>query len=610
MLHGLLLAVVTGAMLVQASVAFADQPWLDTSQPPLERANELLAAMTFDPKVSLALNDFGSLSSLGIPQITADDGPSGIRADGTTSFPSAQTLASTFDRRLAWAYGAAIGNEARNKGFNEWLGPAMDIARTPLAGRQPENQGEDPFLAGNQVAEEVAGAKSQDVIATLKHYVGNNQEFQRFGFQTSTPTRGPAVNDIVSERALREIYEAPFQTAIKQGGADAVMCSYNRVNGQQTCESPFVLDPLKSSFQGFVVPDFLFAVRDPLAATLAGMDMPALPGFAGNTRTAAMFTSGQVPPARLDDIVRRVLFALFDSGAFDNPLPSPGSNVSTAAHQELATQVAQSGMVLLKNDDHALPLKPPRRGLRSLAVIGPSGEDAKFINGGSAAVPFVPGSETTPLAGITARAGSALQINNAQGSIGDAPLPTLVPSSVLAPSSGTGSGLSASYWSNGDFSGAPALTRVDPTVDLSGAPAGIGCALVGTVDGHAHSYRVRPARVLIDDHRHRPDLSERQADHLRLPRGDTVRSRTHLHGQRCRASHPRRAGEHQNRLLEQEPSVRAAGALQLAAAVGLADRRRGGRSEEIRRGRRVRKRRTGRGNGSLEPGSARRPERT
>ncbi len=474
MLHGLLLAVVTGAVLVQASVAFADQPWLDTSQPPLERANELLAAMTFDQKVSLALNDFGSLSSLGIPQITADDGPSGIRADGTTSFPSAQTLASTFDRRLAWAYGAAIGNEARNKGFNEWLGPAMDIARTPLAGRQPENQGEDPFLAGNQVAEEVAGAKSQDVIATLKHYVGNNQEFQRFGFQTSTPTRGPAVNDLVSERALREIYEAPFQTAIKQGGADAVMCSYNRVNGQQTCESPFVLDPLKSSFPGFVVPDFLFAVRDPLAATLAGMDMPALPGFAGNTRTAAMFTSGQVPPARLDDIVRRVLFALFDSGAFDNPLPSPASNVSTAAHQELATQVAQSGMVLLKNDDRALPLEPRRRGLRSLAVIGPSGEDAKFINGGSAAVPFIPGSETTPLAGITARAGSALQITSAQGSLGDAPLPTLVPSSVLAPSSGTGSGLSASYWSNGDFSGTPALTRVDPTVDLSGAPAGIG----------------------------------------------------------------------------------------------------------------------------------------
>ena len=196
--------------------------------------------MTLDQKVAIALGDYASLASLGVPTLPSDDGPSGIRADGTTSFPSAQTLAATFDRDLARAYGEAIGAEARGKGFNWWLGPAMDIARTPLAGRQPENLGEDPFLAGETVAQEVAGAKSRHVIATLKHYVANNAEWGRIGFNTPTGRSG-GVNAIVSERALQEIYEAPFKRAIRESAADAVMCSYNRLNGPQTCESPALL---------------------------------------------------------------------------------------------------------------------------------------------------------------------------------------------------------------------------------------------------------------------------------------------------------------------------------------------------------------------------------
>ena len=169
------------------------------------------------------------------------------------------------------------------------------------------------------------------------------------------------------------------------------MCSYNRLNGPQTCESSALLSDLKASgFDGFVAPDFIFAVKDPLAATLAGLDVPALGGAGG--RTAAMFTSGQVPPARLDDIVRRTLFAMFDSGAFDDPLGPAAANVSTPEHQALATQVSASGMVLLKNDRHALPLGG--RGLRSIAVIGPSGDDAVYISGGSSAV--TPGARRRP----------------------------------------------------------------------------------------------------------------------------------------------------------------------------------------------------------------------
>ncbi len=454
--------VVILSMCVAGSAMAADEPWRDASQPPAQRAAELLAAMTPDQKVAMALGDYASLAGLGVPTLPSDDGPSGIRADGTTSLPSAQTLAASFDRALARAYGETIGAEARGKGFNWWLGPAMDIARTPLAGRQPENLGEDPFLAGETAAQEVAGAKSRHVIATLKHYVANNAEWGRIGFNTPTGRAGN-VNAIVSERALQEIYEAPFKRAIRESTADAVMCSYNRLNGPQTCESAALLSDLKASgFQGFVAPDFIFAVKDPLAATLAGLDVPALGGPGG--RTAAMFTSGQVPAARLDDIVRRTLFAMFDSGAFDDPLGPAAANVSTPEHQALATQVSAGGMVLLRNERHALPLGGRR--LRSIAVIGPSGDDAVYISGGSSAVTPAPGATITPLAGIRARAGSGVDVTAAQGSLGDVPLTTPVPAD--------GAGFAASYWNNGDFSGAPALTRTDPAVDLAGAPAGVG----------------------------------------------------------------------------------------------------------------------------------------
>ena len=395
--------------------------------------------------------------------VASDDGPSGIRAPGTTSFPSSQTLASTFDRGLARAYGEAIGTEARGKGFNWWLGPAMDIARTPLSGRQPENLGEDPFLAGETVAQEVAGAKSAHVIATLKHYVANNQEFGRIGFNLPDGARSGGADSIVSERALQEIYEAPFKRAIRESDADAVMCSYNRLNGPQTCESSALLSDLKASgFNGFVVPDFIFAVRDPLAATLAGVDVPALGGPGG--RTAEMFTSGQVPggapgrhrpPHAVRDLrLRRVR----------QPARARRRRRRTPAHQALATRVSTDGMVLLKNDHHALPLSEGR--VRSIAVIGPSGSDATYITGGSAGVTPDPSRTVTPLAGHHRTRGLGGEGHRRPGLARRRPAATIVP--------GDGPGFQATYWNNGNFDGAPALTRVEPTIDLAAAPAGVG----------------------------------------------------------------------------------------------------------------------------------------
>jgi beta-glucosidase len=457
------------------------QPWRNPDQPPEVRTSELLAALSTDQKIQLALGNFAALASFGVPVLKADDGPDGLRNPGTTAMPSGQALAATFDRALASAYGQVVGSEARGEGFNEWLGPAVDIDRTPLAGRQPEAEGEDPYLAGHTAAQVISGAQRQDIISTLKHYTAYNQDWGRIGFQTgpSPFVRSPGVNVAVSERALKEIYEAPFRTAVQQGHADSVMCSYNQINGLPSCQNPATLNDLKQGdlkhgdgLKGFVVPDFGFAVRDPVTAALAGVDLPTLPGNAPGL-TAADFTSGKIPAARLDDIDRRILYAIFASGVFDHPLPAtPATEVSTPEHRQVAAEVAEAGTVLLKNDRQVLPLA---RSTRSVAVIGPSGDDAVFVTGGSAGVPLAAGQAVTPLAGITTRAAAAgVKVTSAQGSAGDVASPTLVPSSVLAPSTGSGAGLLGTYWNNGDFSGTPVLTRVDSTVDLSKAPAETG----------------------------------------------------------------------------------------------------------------------------------------
>jgi beta-glucosidase len=454
-----------------APSARTTQPWRDLHQSATRRASELLSAMTLDEKADLLLANFPPLRGLGIPALQGNDGPDGLRSPGSTAMPSEQALAASFDTTLAHAYGQVVGAEARAEGVDNWWGSAVDIDRTPLAGRQPEALGEDPFLAGTTAAHVVLGAQSQHVIATVKHYDAYNQDTGRLG---AAAIGGPAVNVAVSQRALQEIYEAPFRIATQQGGADAVMCSYNQINGAPSCQNPATLGDLKQGdgFDGFVVPDFQFAVRDPVAAERAGVDLSTLPGGPSGL-TAADVTSGRVPPSRVDDAVQRILYAMFDSGVFDHPLPTtPATQASTPQHQQVATQVAEAGSVLLRNNDHTLPLS---RSVRTIALIGPTGDDAMYVSGGSASVPLAAGQAITPAHGITARAAQAgITVHTVQGSAGDVASPTLVASTALTPSSGAGHGLYGQYWTNLDTHGTPAATRIDPTVDLAAAPSGIG----------------------------------------------------------------------------------------------------------------------------------------
>jgi len=240
-----------------------------------------------------------------------------------TAFPASLALAATFDEGLAAEYGTAVAEEARDTGANVLLGPAVDIARAPLGGRLPEALGEDPCLAGRLAAAEVRAIQDGHVIAMVKHFVGNNAETGRTGYATSSG-RTPAVNTVVSERALQELYYPPFKAVVQRGRAGSVMGSYNRLNGVYACQHSDILRMLKDEWgwEGFVAPDFRHAVRDPVAAANAGLDIPGLAVTEG--RTAEDFTTGAIPAERLDEIVRRILFAIFDAGLDEHPVPDAG----------------------------------------------------------------------------------------------------------------------------------------------------------------------------------------------------------------------------------------------------------------------------------------------
>jgi beta-glucosidase len=463
----------------------------------------LLAAMTFEEKVAVALGDFEPVAHLGVPALRYCDGPNGIRGpDNVTAFPASLALAATFDEGLAAAYGAAVASEARDTGSNVLLGPAVDIARVPLGGRLPETLGEDPHLTGRLAAAEVRAIQDRHVIAMVKHFVGNNAETGRTGYATNGD-RTPAVNTVVSERALEELYHPPFKAAVQRGGAGSVMGSYNRLNGTYACQHPGILGTLKRDWgwEGFVAPDFLHAVRDPVAAANAGLDIPGLGVTEG--RTAEDFATGRIPAKRLDEIVRRILFAIFDAGLDRYPLAGEDQRpalASTPGHVALATRIATDGMVLLENHDGLLPLDAGRVG--SVAVIGTARDDAQWVMAGSPCVRVFGDRRVTPLEGITARAGDGVRVAFAQGSFGDAALPA-VPTGVLIPPGGEGTGLLGEYWNGGTPTGEPALTRVDPAVDVTKAPEGLTApvwsarwtgTITPTVDG-PHRFTVLAAGI-------------------------------------------------------------------------------------------------------------------
>jgi len=345
--------------------------------------DQIVRQLSLEEKVSL-LSGFNSwytnkIDHANVPSIKMSDGPNGVRGDsnsGKTSacFPCAISIGSTWDLDLVHQLGIALGEEANAKDVDVLLGPTINIHRHPLGGRHFESFSEDPLLTGKIAVQYVKGVQSKNVAACLKHFVGNDTEFDRH-----------AISSNIDERTLREIYLLPFEMGVKQGNAKVVMSAYNKLNNI-FCSShqELLMDILKAEwgFDGYVVSDWGAALETEANAN-GGLDleMPG-PGNVWGDALVAAINTGDVDEKIIDDKVTRILKVAEFSKRFDHPNFHPEEAIDQPAHRELLKKAAADGMVLLKNDD-LLPLQP---GITNIAIIGPNAKQAQIIGGGSASL--------------------------------------------------------------------------------------------------------------------------------------------------------------------------------------------------------------------------------
>ncbi|HEY8060346.1 MAG TPA: glycoside hydrolase family 3 C-terminal domain-containing protein, partial [Acidimicrobiales bacterium] len=365
-----------------------------------------------------------AVERLGIPQVGVTDGPNGARGSdlpgmgGTpsTCVPCGSAIGASWDPALAEALGALVGREALDRGCRGLLAPTVNLHRSPLAGRNFECYSEDPLLAGLLAAGYVRGAQANGVFATVKHFVGNDAEFER-----------GSINSVIDERALRELYLLPFELAVKEGGALGIMTAYNRLNGRWLTEQAALLTEVlrgEWGFGGLVMTDW-FAMVDTSSALAAGLDleMPG-PGRSLGPKVVEAVKAGEVHEADLDAAVRRLLGTLDRLGALDEPTPvrpQPQSSDDLAVLRRAAAEVT----VLLANDG-VLPLD--RGALRRVAVVGPRAAAPCIMGGGSAQV--TPHRLVSPLDALTEALGDGVELVHARGA--EASLtPTVVGGPVL-----------------------------------------------------------------------------------------------------------------------------------------------------------------------------------
>ena len=340
----------------------------------------IVEQMTLEEKAALCTGASSwttqAVERLGVPSIFVSDGPHGVRrvkdvnslsdlSLPATCFPTASSLAATWDTGVLRALGEALAEECIALGVDVVLGPSNNLKRTPLCGRNFEYYSEDPFLSGELAVSFIDGVQSRGVGASLKHYAANNQEFQRFSIDAE-----------VDERTLREIYLPAFETAVKRAKPWTVMCAYNKLNGTYCSENHWLLvDTLKDEwgFEGLVVSDW-GAVHDRVASLRGGLDLE-MPGPRDRRVKAVVEAvhAGTLDEPVLNESVRRILSVVFKAAATPK-----GGTFDAPAHHALARKIAAEGMVLLKNNG-LLPLK----NRQNIAVIGRAAKEPHFQGGGS-----------------------------------------------------------------------------------------------------------------------------------------------------------------------------------------------------------------------------------
>jgi beta-glucosidase len=430
------------------------------------RVESLLKQLTLEEKIDLigGVDSFyiRAIPRIGLPRLKMADGPVGVRNYGPSTVIGGIGLAATWDPEFARRVGKVIAQDARARGVHFMLGPGVNIYRAPMNGRNFEYFGEDPFLSARTAVAYIEGMQSEGVSATIKHYMGNNQEYDRHNGDS-----------IIDERTMREIYLPVFEAAVKEAHVGAIMDSYNLTNGvHMTQNAALNIDVAKKEwgFGGIIMSDWT-STYDGVAAANGGLDLEMPSGkFMNRTTLLPAVQSGKVAEATIDDKVRRILrtaiqFGWLDREQTDLAIPKPNPE-----GRPVALEAGRASIVLLKNDGNLLPLDKTK--IRTIAVIGPDAYPAVPDGGGSAeAKPFT---EVSYLEGIENYLGGSAKVYYERG------IPTFDEiarhTEFTTEADGGQPGLTTEFFTNRDLSGTPAVTRVDKHVNYQPARGDDGAA--------------------------------------------------------------------------------------------------------------------------------------
>ena len=461
---------ITYCLLLSNAVSAQDTNsiYTDPQAPHEQRVEDVFGRLTQEEKLSL-LGGTGfttqPIPRLGVPAMGMVDAGQGVRGGANTTqgpataFPAGVTMASTWDTNLIGRVGEAIGVEARNKGTGAQvlLGPAVNIHRSPLGGRNGEYMSEDPYLTARLAVSYIEGMQATGVSSCIKHFACNNQEQDRM-----------AINAVVSERALREIYLPAFEAGVKEAKVWCVMSSYNVLNGRHSSANSYLLtDILKKDwgFDGTVMSDWGGVHETDVVQAGNDLEMPKGQNMSFSKLQTAL-ANNSVTQAAVDDSVRRILRTVIRVGLLDGPLTQDHSLVNSRAHSDLALEVAEKGIVLLKNDHNILPLNAQK--IKSIALIG---EPGRKLQEGALGSPRVRSVKTIQLEdAIKDRTGGKIEVKFVGGHNDGDVLPA---SAVTLPDNSSVHGFHAEYFKNDNMTGEPALVRTENEINLEdkGPPA-------------------------------------------------------------------------------------------------------------------------------------------
>lgn len=444
-------------LLFVQSLVYCQQKKQKTEDIQEQKISDIIKQMTLEEKVSMCSGAspemaFQGIKRLNIPNVQCSDGPRGPNRGGpATAFPSGIAFGASWNPELIKQAGEVMGNEARAKGFGVLLGPGNNILRDPLNGRFFEYYTEDPFLNSAITVAAVTGIQSEGVAACLKHYACNNREDNRNFYMS-----------MVNDRTLNEIYLPAYKAAVQQGKVWTIMTSANGVNNEFVSDSKKMLtDKLKTEwdFDGFVLTDWL-QTRSTEKAALAGLDV-SMPGGVdcgfGKPLLDAVKT-GTISVAIIDDKVRRILRIYGRIGLLNGRDLKAGAELNTKAHQLIAREIAEEGMVLLKNEGDLLPLNAVT--VRNVLVIGPNADKLLCVPGMGGSSGIRPPFEITPLQGIKNLLGNDKVKFISSADLGGF---QLIPQDAIKNTDG-GKGFRSTYFVKGNDTAV--LKRTDPVVDF------------------------------------------------------------------------------------------------------------------------------------------------